>query len=145
MKSRVQGLVVVFGFCFAMGVVAYFVGEAVVRRQRAAQVEPSWPDPVPSGILTQDESLPEPEVVVKDAEPEPEVVKDAELSYGFGYERGYAAFLEQQGSSVPVTRAVRYTNEVVDVGVLDEDLTSKGYADGYHKASDNFYCPCPVR
>lgn len=137
MKSRIQGLIVVLGFCFAMGVVAYFVGEAVVRRQRgAAQVDPSWPDPVPSGILTQDESLPE---------PEPKVVKDAELSYGFGYERGYAAFLEQQGGSVPVTRAVRYTNEVVDVGVLDEDLTSKGYADGYHKASDNFYCPCPVR
>lgn len=116
MKSK---LIVVFAFSLAAGIISYFVGQAFVRRENRV-----------SAPVTVSE--PEPEVV------EREVVEPV-TSYQFGYDKGYRAFMEQQGLEVPVEKMVRYTT--LEEGSLDGEAASRGYVDGYHHAGDSLYCP----
>lgn len=125
MESRSK-LVVLFSFSLAAGVVAYFLGRSFVRRE-VPVVSPSPPvslDTEPSW------SVSEP-VVPASVEP----AKVLATSYDLGYEKGYRAFLEQQGQVVP---KASYTTSFD--GELDDEQALKGYVDGYHKAGDNFYC-----
>lgn len=121
MESRSK-LIVLFAFCLASGILAYFLAESVVRTHKPVSVpvsdnpsepEPAWPEPTP------------------------EEVKNPSTSYDFGYERGWRAFMEQQGQPVP--KAATYTS--LSEGELDEEAAGKGYVDGYHKAGGSLYCP----
>lgn len=71
------------------------------------------------------------EVYVESAQP------SSASSYDVGYEQGRRAFLLQMGEEVPVVEM--YVSHVD----LDEEEVSRGYVDGYHKAGEQVYCPCP--
>lgn len=127
MKSK---LFVIFSFALALGIVAYFLGDAFVRREAARpELEiRELPRDANQGLVEVEP--------VEVPSPLSEEAKSA--SYTFGYERGYRAFMEQQGQ---VVKVASYTSSSLDESELDAEQASKGYVDGYHKAGESFYCP----
>jgi hypothetical protein len=69
-----------------------------------------------------------------------EVVKSA---YVYGFDRGQACFRRQMGEDVEIPSSSRYVTE----GHWSEEEVSRGYVDGYHRATETFSCPgsCPGR
>lgn len=66
----------------------------------------------------------------------PEVVCVEVLDgYGYGYRVGHASFLRQMGRDVSLPPAVSY------VSSHDDGEYSRGYVDGYHRATAEFSCP----
>jgi len=62
-------------------------------------------------------------------------------SYSKGYSLGYKAFLVQMGvKEEELPKIARYTVDIPSELVNAEE-ESKGYTDGYHKASGEIYCP----
>jgi len=131
MKSK---LFVIFSFSLALGIVAYFLGGAFVRREAARKELEirELPRDANQGLVEV-----EPVEVDSVEVPLPLSEEAKSASYTFGYERGYRAFMEQQGQ---VVKVASYTSSL-DESELDADQASKGYVDGYHKAGDSFYCP----
>lgn len=74
----------------------------------------------------------------------PEPVEEVEVlsPYRYGYESGYSSFLAQVGEEVPRKRVVMYATGSEDM----EGEYSRGYVDGYHRATEGYSCPrgdCP--
>lgn len=63
-------------------------------------------------------------------------------SYTAAYNRGYNAFLLQMGRPDLVSPQKIYTSYISNGDEQqDEEAANRGYADGYHKASDAISCP----
>lgn len=67
--------------------------------------------------------------------PEPGAVVEVLSPYRYGYVSGYRSFLEQEGMEVPSSRVVMYATDS-----MDEEY-SRGYVDGYHRATEAVHCP----
>jgi hypothetical protein len=126
MSSR---LFVFFSFCLAAGVLAYFLGSAFVQRHKAS----------PNVVSEASSSSSSSEEVSSEVESEEPIELEPATSYEVGYDRGYRAFLEQQGVAIPVLKVARYATSLE--GELDEEQASRGYADGYHRAGESLHCP----
>jgi len=63
-----------------------------------------------------------------------EVVKS---DYVYGFDRGQACFRRQMGEDVEIPSSSRYMTE----GHWSEEEVSRGYVDGYHRATEMFSCP----
>lgn len=63
--------------------------------------------------------------------------------YSTAYMRGYNAFLSQVGRPDLISNQKTYIAYVGEQSnsADDEDADNRGYADGYHKASDSINCP----
>jgi len=64
--------------------------------------------------------------------------EETPTSYTIGYDKGYKAFLEQNGR-VDLSPNKKYTVYVEQE--LEKDEVDRGYVDGYHRASETIYCP----
>lgn len=70
------------------------------------------------------------------------IVDEAVDDYAAAYNKGYNAFLNQMGRSDLVSEQKVYTAYMPSGNEeQDEEAAGRGYADGYHKASDSIYCP----
>jgi len=61
-----------------------------------------------------------------------------ETPYEQGFRIGYSAFLKQTGQYIPRPGAVATYTSSYD---MDDEEVSKGYVDGYHKATEMENCP----
>jgi hypothetical protein len=62
----------------------------------------------------------------------------AETPYEQGFRTGYSAFLKQTGRYIPRPGvSASYTSSYSS----DDEDVSRGYADGYHKATEMEHCP----
>lgn len=90
-------------------------------------------NPAPSGVLVQEDSR--------------EASFEEVDSYELGYNQGYLAFMSQWGLEPPssVVEFVYTSSHSVSIVAEDEEMRNRGYADGYHRASESFSCPrgCP--
>ena len=119
MKVRLSAFFLVLFFGLAM---FFLIGRGVPLRGVPSEV-PSLPErEVPSAV----------EVYAQTVSGNP-----VETSYEVGYKQGYRALLVQMGQDVPPVE--RYVS--IDSGELDEESASRGYVDGYHKASESLVCP----
>jgi hypothetical protein len=73
-----------------------------------------------------------------------------EIAYKIGYKRGYDNFMKTSVDSKDDESAVEYTSneeEDKDKDKIDlesevvQEIISKGYVDGYHKAGESLHCP----
>ena len=115
MKSR---LFVFFSFALALGIVSYYLAGALVRRAGPVVVL----EPVP--------------VLSPSSEPSPEPVVESVTSYQLGYDRGYRAYMEQQGLEVPATPAVRYVMEEEELDAEQAETALAGSQQALASASD---------
>lgn len=94
-----------------------------------------------------EEILEEPEYkIVHEQKPQKELVTLEEKLYDAEYERGRKSMYKQMGILL-----VDENEKTFDYTVIKEvpeaeknkyqEIMSKAYTDGYHKASENFYCP----
>lgn len=69
------------------------------------------------------------------------VARTGSESYDRGYQAGKLAFMKQAGVDLPPVAAYTSKSSAADYVELDEDEVAAGYVDGYHAASNMFYCP----
>lgn len=83
------------------------------------------------------------------ASPEETKKQAVERAYKASFDKGYKAFLSQNGFE---SRAIyQYTSNVQEVPVREEviqseeykDAVDRGYVDGYHRATEISHCPRP--
>jgi len=61
--------------------------------------------------------------------------------YRAAYSRGYMAFLSQMGLPLPPPEQVIQYTSLVNEEDKNPEEEDKGYADGYHRASESLSCP----
>jgi hypothetical protein len=64
---------------------------------------------------------------------------ELETPYEHGFRVGYNAFLKQTGRYIP--QAVMFSSKRTASYSMDDEQVSKGYVDGYHKATELGLCP----
>lgn len=69
---------------------------------------------------------------------------ESKIAYEAGYKRGYTNFMQQHNNSGDLVQYTYTSNEsekTIEENESYQELISKGYVDGYHKAGDSLHCP----
>ena len=88
----------------------------------------------------------QPTVVIEQSAPEQETPDLQRIAYDLGYKRGYKNFTKQMNLESVESKEFAYTVKKEDEAILEteayQDITMKGYVDGYHKAGEMLQgCP----